>query len=186
MPNRARRGGRHRHERIPAGRVGEAPALKLSERLAAIGFALGRLKTGTPPRLDGRTIDWARLENQPSDLDDWTMSALDDGVRVPQLACAIARTNSRTHDIIRDSFDRSPLFAGAIEGRGPRYCPSIEDKVKRFADRDNSVRYRPDTTTTVAAFWESTDKRFIVGFGAGNLGSKVASEVYVFDVRYRF
>jgi len=102
-----------------------------------IGLGHGRLKTGTPPRLDGRTIDWAQLEVQPSDTDDWTMSALDDHVRQPQLACAIARTNTRTHDVIRSAFDRSPLYAGAIEGRGPRYCPSIEDKVKRFSDRDS-------------------------------------------------
>jgi tRNA uridine 5-carboxymethylaminomethyl modification enzyme len=102
-----------------------------------IGLGQGRLKTGTPPRLDGQTIDWARIEEQPSDRDAWAMSALDDGVRQPQLRCAITRTNARAHDIIRANFDRSPLFAGAIEGRGPRYCPSIEDKVKRFADRDS-------------------------------------------------
>jgi tRNA uridine 5-carboxymethylaminomethyl modification enzyme len=117
------------------GRRGERAAIALGSQVREIGLAQGRLKTGTPPRLDGRTIDWARLEEQPSDPDAWTMSALDDGVRVPQLGCAIARTNSDTHDIIRAAFDRSPLFAGAIEGRGPRYCPSIEDKVKRFADR---------------------------------------------------
>lgn len=118
------------------GRRGERAASTLGHQVREVGLAQGRLKTGTPPRLDGRTIDWARLGPQPSDAYEWTMSALDDGVRVPQLACAIARTNERTHDIIRSAFDRSPLFAGAIEGRGPRYCPSIEDKVKRFADRD--------------------------------------------------
>ena len=119
------------------GRRSERASVALADQVREIGLAQGRLKTGTPPRLDGRTIDWARLEPQPSDPHCWTMSALDDGVRVPQLACAIARTNARTHDIIRSAFDRSPLFAGAIEGRGPRYCPSIEDKVKRFADRDS-------------------------------------------------
>lgn len=118
------------------GRRGEGSANALGEQVREIGLAQGRLKTGTPPRLDGRTIDWARLAEQPSDPEDWTMSALDDGVRVPQLSCAITRTSERTHDIIRKNFDRSPLFAGAIEGRGPRYCPSIEDKVKRFGDRD--------------------------------------------------
>ena len=118
------------------GRRGERASVALAEQVREIGLAQGRLKTGTPPRLDGRTIDWARLDAQPSDCEYWTMSALGDGVRVPQLACAIARTNARTHDIIRAAFDRSPLFAGAIEGRGPRYCPSIEDKVKRFGDRD--------------------------------------------------
>jgi tRNA uridine 5-carboxymethylaminomethyl modification enzyme len=118
------------------GRCGERASLPLAEQIREIGLGQGRLKTGTPPRLDGRTIDWARLEGQPSDADAWTMSALDDGVRPPQLACAITRTSERTHDIIRANFGRSPLFAGAIQGRGPRYCPSIEDKVKRFAERD--------------------------------------------------
>ena len=119
------------------GRRGERASVALSEQVREIGLGHGRLKTGTPPRLDGRTIDWAQLEVQPSDTDDWTMSALDDHVRQPQLACAIARTNTRTHDVIRSAFGRSPLYAGAIEGRGPRYCPSIEDKVKRFSDRDS-------------------------------------------------
>ena len=119
------------------GRRGERASVALSEQVREIGLAQGRLKTGTPPRLDGRTIDWSRLEPQPSDVEDWTMSVLDDGVRQPQLACAIARTNVRTHDVIRSAFDRSPLYAGAIEGRGPRYCPSIEDKVKRFSERDS-------------------------------------------------
>jgi tRNA uridine 5-carboxymethylaminomethyl modification enzyme len=118
------------------GRRGERASAALGAQVREIGLAQGRLKTGTPPRLDGRTIDWARLEAQASDPHAWTMSALDDGVRVPQLACAITRTNASTHEIIRSNFDRSPLFAGAIEGRGPRYCPSIEDKVKRFGDRD--------------------------------------------------
>ena len=118
------------------GRRDEKASVALGRQLREIGLGQGRLKTGTPPRLDGRTIDWARLEEQPSDTDEWTMSALDDGVRRPQLRCAIARTNDRTHDLIRAAFDRSPLFAGTIEGRGPRYCPSIEDKVKRFGDRD--------------------------------------------------
>jgi tRNA uridine 5-carboxymethylaminomethyl modification enzyme len=119
------------------GRRGERASGALAQQVRGMGLSQGRLKTGTPPRLDGRTIDWSCLEEQPSDLDHWTMSSLDEGIRVPQLACAIARTNGRTHEIIRSAFDRSPLFAGAIEGRGPRYCPSIEDKVKRFADRDS-------------------------------------------------
>jgi tRNA uridine 5-carboxymethylaminomethyl modification enzyme len=118
------------------GRRGEKASLPLAGQVRQLGLAQGRLKTGTPPRLDGRTIDWARLEEQPSDGQAWIMSALDDQVRVPQLRCAIARTSARTHDIIRANFGRSPLFAGAIAGRGPRYCPSIEDKVKRFGDRD--------------------------------------------------
>ena len=121
---------------IEGGRRGERAAVALADQVRELGLGQGRLKTGTPPRLDGRTIDWARLEEQPSDADIWTMSALDDGARLPQLRCAITRTTEKTHDIIRANFDRSPLFAGRIEGRGPRYCPSIEDKVKRFATRD--------------------------------------------------
>ncbi|MGE5561739.1 MAG: tRNA uridine-5-carboxymethylaminomethyl(34) synthesis enzyme MnmG [Bacillota bacterium] len=124
-------------EVIEGGRRGERASVVLAEQVREIGLGQGRLKTGTPPRIDGRTIDWARLEEQPSDGDAWTMSALDEAVRCPQLRCAIARTNQRTHDVIEANFDRSPLFAGAIEGRGPRYCPSIEDKVRRFADRDS-------------------------------------------------
>ncbi len=123
-------------EQVAGGRRGEQSSIALARQIGEIGLGQGRLKTGTPPRLDGRTIDWARLEEQPSDAGRWTMSALDDGVDQPQLHCAIARTNAATHDIIRAGFDRSPLFAGAIAGRGPRYCPSIEDKVKRFGDRD--------------------------------------------------
>jgi len=121
---------------VPGGRRGERASVPLAGQIRDIGLGQGRLKTGTPPRLDGRTIDWARLEEQPSDSEEWTLSALDDGDRQPELRCAIARTNFRTHEIIAANFDRSPLFAGAIQGRGPRYCPSIEDKVKRFADRD--------------------------------------------------
>jgi tRNA uridine 5-carboxymethylaminomethyl modification enzyme len=94
------------------------------------------LKTGTPPRLDGRTIDWARLEMQPSDDDDWTMSSMRARRSVPQLFCAMSRTNAQTHDIIRAGLHRSSLFGGDIEGRGPRYCPSIEDKIFRFGDRE--------------------------------------------------
>jgi tRNA uridine 5-carboxymethylaminomethyl modification enzyme len=118
------------------GRVGEGAALGLADQLRALALPLGRLKTGTPPRLDGRTIDWAGLDRQPSDDGDWTFSPLHGARSVPQLACAITRTNQQTHDIIRNSLDRSPLFSGVIEGTGPRYCPSIEDKVHRFGDRD--------------------------------------------------
>ena len=121
---------------IEGGRRGERSSVALAGQIRELGVAQGRLKTGTPPRLDGRTIDWARLEEQPGDAEYWRMSALDDGVRQPQLRCAITRTTEATHDIIRANFARSPLFAGTIEGRGPRYCPSIEDKVKRFAERD--------------------------------------------------
>src|SRR3954451_16820792 len=123
-------------EVVEGGRRGERAALALAGQIREIGLGQGWVKTGTPPRLDGRTIDWARLEEQPSDPEAWSMSALVDDERPPQLSCAIARTNARTHEIIRANFARSPLFAGAIEGRGPRYCPSIEDKVKRFAARE--------------------------------------------------
>ena len=123
-------------EVVGGGRYGESASTPLAAQLREIGLGQGRLKTGTPPRIDGRSIDWSRLEEQPSDIEPWTMSALRDGnEHPPQLCCAITRTNAVTHDIIRSAFDRSPLFAGAIEGRGPRYCPSIEDKVKRFGDR---------------------------------------------------
>ncbi|HEX4738224.1 MAG TPA: tRNA uridine-5-carboxymethylaminomethyl(34) synthesis enzyme MnmG [Allosphingosinicella sp.] len=118
------------------GRVGERAATALAHQLRALGLPLARLKTGTPPRLDGRTIDWAALERQESDRGGWTMSPMSGGRTAPQLFCAITRTNGRTHGIIRSNLDRSPLFAGAIEGVGPRYCPSIEDKVHRFSDRE--------------------------------------------------
>jgi tRNA uridine 5-carboxymethylaminomethyl modification enzyme len=117
------------------GRVGERAATTLGDQLRALELPIGRLKTGTPPRLDGRTINWSQLERQSSDEDWWTMSPL--GRRVlPQLFCAITRTNLTTHDAIRAGFEASPLFSGAIEGQGPRYCPSVEDKVLRFGDRD--------------------------------------------------
>jgi tRNA uridine 5-carboxymethylaminomethyl modification enzyme len=121
---------------LAGGRVGERAATALAAQLRALGLPLARMKTGTPPRLAGRTIDWAALERQESDPGGWTMSPLSAGRPAPQLFCAITRTNPRTHAVIRANLDRSPLFAGEIVGVGPRYCPSIEDKVHRFADRD--------------------------------------------------
>ncbi|MBL8882056.1 MAG: tRNA uridine-5-carboxymethylaminomethyl(34) synthesis enzyme MnmG [Hyphomicrobium sp.] len=121
--------------RIPAGRVGEAPALKLSERLYALGLRLGRLKTGTPARLDGKTIDWARLEMQEADADPVPFSFLTERITTPQIACGITQTSEATHAIIRANLSRSPMYSGQIASTGPRYCPSIEDKVVRFADR---------------------------------------------------
>ena len=118
------------------GRVGESAALSLGAQLRGLNLPMGRLKTGTPPRLDGRTIDWARLETQASDGGDWTFSDLTVSRETPQLWCAMTRTNQATHDVIRANLDRSPLFAGDIQGAGPRYCPSIEDKIHRFGDRD--------------------------------------------------
>lgn len=123
-------------ERLVGGRIGESSAVKLAEQIRGAGLPMARLKTGTPPRLDGRTIDWSKLEVQPSDDSNWTMSMMRERRTVPQLFCAISRTNALTHDIIRSGLDRSPLFGGDIEGRGPRYCPSIEDKIFRFGDRD--------------------------------------------------
>ena len=123
-------------ERMEGGRIGENAAHRLALQLREAGLPMARLKTGTPPRLDGRTIDWAALPEQPSDTEHWTMSPLTAKRPLPQVFCAIARTNERTHEIIRSGLDRSPLFTGAIGAQGPRYCPSIEDKIHRFGDRD--------------------------------------------------
>ncbi|NMN05775.1 MULTISPECIES: tRNA uridine-5-carboxymethylaminomethyl(34) synthesis enzyme MnmG [unclassified Novosphingobium] len=124
-------------ERMEGGRIGEDAAHRLAAQLRDAALPMARLKTGTPPRLDGRTIDWSRLEEQHSDADPWTMSPLSTTRPLPQIFCGISRTNAGTHDIIRGGLDRSPLFTGAIGARGPRYCPSIEDKIHRFADRDS-------------------------------------------------
>jgi tRNA uridine 5-carboxymethylaminomethyl modification enzyme len=121
---------------VAAGRVGEAPAVGLSLALERIGFALGRLKTGTPPRLDGRTIDWSALEMQPGDEPPEPFSALTERIENPQVQCGITRTTQATHDIIRANVHRSPMYSGQISSRGPRYCPSIEDKIVRFGERD--------------------------------------------------
>jgi tRNA uridine 5-carboxymethylaminomethyl modification enzyme len=123
-------------KRIPAGRVGEAAATGLSDRLCALGLPMGRLKTGTPARLDGRTIHWDRLEIQPADDQPIPFSFLTERIDVPQLACGITWTTPETHAIIDANLNQSAVYSGAIAGRGPRYCPSIEDKVHRFADRD--------------------------------------------------
>src|SRR5262245_39458850 len=123
-------------KKIPAGRVGAAPAVKLSETLLRLGFPLGRLKTGTPPRLDGRTIDWASLESQPGDNPPAPMSYLTARIETPQIACGITYTSAAGHDLIRANLHRSPMYSGQIESTGPRYCPSIEDKVVRFSDKE--------------------------------------------------
>lgn len=119
-----------------AGRVGEAPAIGLSHTLYNIGLAMGRLKTGTPPRLDGRTIDWSKTQEQPGDPVPTPFSTLTEQVTVPQIKCYITATNSQTHAIIRNNIHRSPMYSGKIESTGPRYCPSIEDKVVRFSERE--------------------------------------------------
>ncbi len=122
--------------KIPAGRMNDKAAMALSASLASAGFALGRLKTGTPPRLDGRTIDWGAIETQEGDKDPVPFSFLTNDISNRQIECGITRTTPATHAVIRENLDRSALFSGAIEGIGPRYCPSIEDKIVRFGDRD--------------------------------------------------
>jgi tRNA uridine 5-carboxymethylaminomethyl modification enzyme len=120
----------------PAGRVGEAPALGLSGSFERAGFALGRLKTGTPPRLDGTTIDWSAVEMQPGDDPPEPFSVMTGKITTPQIQCGITRTTSATHQVIRTNVHRSPMYSGQIKSSGPRYCPSIEDKIVRFGDRD--------------------------------------------------
>lgn len=120
----------------PAGRVGEAPAMGLSASFECIGFTLGRLKTGTPPRLDGTTIDWSAVEMQPGDDPPEPFSVMTDRITTRQIQCGITRTTPATHDVIRANVHRSPMYSGQIKSSGPRYCPSIEDKIVRFGDRD--------------------------------------------------
>ncbi|MCX7671770.1 MAG: tRNA uridine-5-carboxymethylaminomethyl(34) synthesis enzyme MnmG, partial [Anaerolineae bacterium] len=134
-----------------AGRAGDPPAVSLSARLKELKLPQGRLKTGTPPRIDGRTIDFSKLTEQPGDLDPVPVfSFLGDASQHPrQVPCWITHTNERTHEIIRSGFDRSPMFTGIIEGVGPRYCPSIEDKINRFADKtSHQIFLEPEGLTT--------------------------------------
>lgn len=139
-------------QRIPAGRVGEAPALGLSDRLYSVGLPLGRLKTGTPARLDGSTIDWTEMEMQEADAEPEPFSFMTGKIQVPQIACGITWTNEETHKIIAENIEQSAVYSGAIAGKGPRYCPSIEDKVHRFADRNrHQIFLEPEglTDTTI-------------------------------------
>lgn len=132
------RGLIHRgEETTPAGRMGEKPVLGLSDRLEALGLRLGRLKTGTPPRLDARTIDFSGLDEQPGDNPPQPFSTLTEKITTPQISCFITNTSAETHKIIADNLHRSAMYSGRIQGIGPRYCPSIEDKIVRFADRDS-------------------------------------------------
>lgn len=124
-------------ERTPAGRFGEKPAIGLSDRLYELGFRMGRLKTGTPARLKGSTINWSALERQPADETPVPFSFLTDRISVPQIECGITHTTPETHRIIAENLDQSAVYSGGISGRGPRYCPSIEDKIHRFADKDS-------------------------------------------------
>lgn len=138
--------------RSPGGRMGDAPSLRLASRLGALDLARGRLKTGTPPRLDGRTIDWSRVEMQPGDESPTMFSFLNTAPSVRQVACGITHTNGHTHDIVRENLNKSAMYGGHIEGVGPRYCPSIEDKIVRFADKsEHQVFLEPEglTDTTV-------------------------------------
>jgi tRNA uridine 5-carboxymethylaminomethyl modification enzyme len=124
-------------QRTPAGRYGDRPSIGLAKCLDAFGFSLARLKTGTPPRLDGDTIDWSRLEVQPGDDPPEPFSALTRAITTPQVPCHITRTSAAGHTIVRENAHRTAVYSGAISGRGPRYCPSIEDKVIRFPDRES-------------------------------------------------
>jgi len=155
---------------IPAGRIDEPPANALGRHLEALGIITGRLKTGTPARLRGQTINWAALERQPGDIEPEPFSALTDELHAPQIECYVTRTTSATHDIIRGALSDSPLCSGAIVGRGPRYCPSVEDKVARFGDREghqiflepegyNSDLVYPNGISTSLS--ESAQERFI-------------------------
>ena len=137
----------------PGGRAGDLPSIGLSERLQDYGFDVGRLKTGTPARLDGRTIDFSRLEPQYGDDNPIPFSFSNDRIEQPQVPCHIAYTNPKGHDIIRSGLDRSPLYAGIIEGIGPRYCPSIEDKVVRFPEKDRHQTFiEPEGRDTVEVY----------------------------------
>ncbi|MDX1562009.1 MAG: FAD-dependent oxidoreductase, partial [Gammaproteobacteria bacterium] len=137
-------------EQRAGGRVGDQAAIRLAQRLRGLGLAVGRLKTGTPPRLDGTTIDYSKLEPQPGDKPAPLFSFIGTrAVRPAERDCHITHTNEKTHEIIRGALDRSPLFTGAIEGQGPRYCPSIEDKVVRFAERSShQIFLEPEGLTT--------------------------------------
>ncbi|HEY4032120.1 MAG TPA: tRNA uridine-5-carboxymethylaminomethyl(34) synthesis enzyme MnmG [Caulobacteraceae bacterium] len=160
---------------IPAGRVGEAPAIGLSDRLYALGLGMGRLKTGTPARLDGKTIAWDRLEMQPGDEPPVPFSFLTDQITTPQIGCGITYTNAETHRIIAERLTESAVYGGRVTGLGPRYCPSIEDKVVRFADKtshqvflepeglDDDTVYPNGVSTSVSAETQALFLRTIVG-----------------------
>ncbi len=161
--------------RTPAGRVGEAPSIGLADRLYALGLDMGRLKTGTPARLDGKTIAWDRLEMQPGDEPPVPFSFMTDAIVTPQISCGVTYTNERTHQIIADRLTESAVYGGRTTGVGPRYCPSIEDKVVRFADKtshqiflepeglDDDTVYPNGVSTSVSAETQDLFLRTIVG-----------------------
>ena len=141
----------------PAGRVGDPSAVRLAERLDDLGFPLGRLKTGTPPRLDSRTINWEILEEQPGDEEQEMFSFLSSKPQAEQISCAITHTNAQTHEIIRRDLDKSAIYGGYFESTGPRYCPSIEDKVVRFPDREShQIFLEPEGLTTELVYPNGT------------------------------
>ena len=140
-------------ESRPGGRMGEDPSVSLAERVDSFGLQMGRLKTGTPPRLDGRTIDWSVLETQPGDDEPTLFSFMSSGVQAKQISCGITHTNEETHDIIRENLSRSAMYGGHIDGVGPRYCPSIEDKIVRFSDKaSHQIFLEPESLTNHAIY----------------------------------
>ena len=179
-------------QRIPAGRVGEAPAVGLSERLYALGLAMGRLKTGTPARLDGSTIAWERLEMQAGDDEPAPFSFLTAAISRPQISCGVTFTNEETHRIIAERLTESAVYGGRIQGRGPRYCPSIEDKVVRFADKtshqvflepeglDDDTVYPNGVSTSVSRETQDRFLRTIVGL------EKVKVRRYGYAIEYDY
>ncbi len=179
-------------ERIPAGRVGEAPAIGLADRLYALGLRMGRLKTGTPARLDGRTIDWAGLEMQPGDAEPTPFSFLTDRISRPQIECGVTYTTAETHRIIAERLSESAVYGGRLGGKGPRYCPSIEDKVVRFPDRtshqiflepegiDDDTVYPNGVSTSVSEATQDAFLRTIPGLG------RVSVRRYGYAIEYDY
>ena len=183
----------HRGEqRIPAGRIGEAPAIALADRLYALGLPMGRLKTGTPARLDGRTIDWDSLERQPGDADPAPFSFMTRAIGLPQIACGVTWTTPDTHRIIAERLGESAVYGGRATGRGPRYCPSIEDKVVRFADKashqiflepeglDDDTVYPNGISTSVSEETQDLFLRTIPGL------ERVAVKRYGYAIEYDY
>jgi tRNA uridine 5-carboxymethylaminomethyl modification enzyme len=139
--------------KLGGGRIGEKASSGITEQLIELGFESGRMKTGTPPRIDGRTLDYSVMEEQKGDVDPGRFSYLDSGILNKQLSCHITYTNQTVHDILRTGFDQSPMFSGRIEGTGPRYCPSIEDKIERFSERDrHQIFVEPEGWNTVEVY----------------------------------
>ena len=164
-------------KRVSAGRMGEKAADVLSQKMESLGAVFGRLKTGTPPRLNGDTIDWRQLELQPADSDPVMLSFLSKGPTVQQVSCGITHTNSQTHDIIRENIDKSAMYGGHIEGIGPRYCPSIEDKITRFADKlSHQVFLEPEGLMTNCVYPNGISTSFPQGVQEAYVRSIVGLE----------